>query len=105
MKRKQRSREFWENAVDYVETSGETRAQCAKKFGVGEPALNYWIYKLRREREQSTAGGALVPVRVITPEAVAPQHLELAVDGAFVRFAEGTSPEYVAQLAGALRQC
>lgn len=104
MRQKQRSREFWENAVEYTEASGKPRAQCAKKLGVGEPALNYWIYKLRREREQNSAG-ALVPVRVITSGPVAPQHLELAVDGAFVRFAEGTSPEYVAQLAGALRRC
>ena len=104
MKRKHRSREFWENAVEYAEASGKTRAQCAKKFGVGEPALSYWVYKLRRERDNA-GGGALVPVRVITPEPVAPQHLELDVDGALVRFAEGTSPEYVAQIAEALRGC
>lgn len=104
MKRKQRSREFWKNAVAYAESSGKTRSQCAKQLGVGEPALNYWVYKLRREREES-GGGELIPVRVVTPEPVAPQQLELDVDGTLIRFAEGTSPDYVAQIAGALRRC
>ncbi len=76
MKRKQRSREFWENAVEYAESSGETRSQCAKKLGVGEPALSYWVYKLRREREGG-GGGELVPVRVSTSAPVAAQYLEL----------------------------
>lgn len=75
MKSKQRSREFWEKAVERSEASGKTRAQCARELGVGAPALSYWIYKLRAERQRSRTSSsraspcrALVPVRVIDAE-------------------------------------
>lgn len=91
--------------MERAEASDKTRAQVAKELGVGAPALSYWIYKLRAERSKAHTTGGLVPVRVISERPLEPERLELGVDGAVVRFAEGTSPEYVAQLAGALRRC
>lgn len=108
MKSKQRRREFWERAVEQAESSGKTRAQCAKELGVGGPALSYWIYKLRSERRSSsgtTPCRALVPVRVVESGPERSNGLVLEVDGMTVRFDEQTSVEYVARLAGALRQC
>jgi len=103
MKRTIRSREFWEKAVARAEASGLTRAVVANELGVGLAALTYWLGKLRAERRQSEH--PLVPVRVVTTEPVAQEQLELEVAGVVVRFSPGTSPEYVAQLAGALRAC
>ncbi len=91
--------------MERAEASDKTRAQVAKELGVGAPALSYWIYKLRAERSKAQTTGGLVPVRVISERPLEPERLELEVDGAVVRFAEGTSPQYVAQLAGELRRC
>lgn len=112
MKSKQRSREFWEKAVERAETSNKTRAECACELGVGAPALSYWIYKLRAERRtrrnKSTRQEpcrALVPVRVIDSEPTRSTALGLSIDGMVLSFEEGVSVEYIAGLAGALRRC
>lgn len=112
MKSKQRSREFWEKAVERAEASSKTRAECARELGVGAPALSYWIYKLRGERragrKRSTRQEpcrALVPVRVIDAEPTRSTALGLSIDGMVLRFEEGVSVEYIVGLAGALRRC
>jgi len=105
MKRKQRSREFWEKAVDFTEASSLTQAQCAEKLGVGQHALSYWQCKLRRERRERGEKGALVPVKVLETEPVAAMGLEFDLKDGLLRFSEGASPEYIADLARALRQC
>jgi len=105
MKRTQRSREFWEKAVEYTESSGKTRVYCAKKLGVGQHALSYWLCKLRRERRDVPKQGALVPVRVLNADLKMAQDLELDVASGLLRFSERVSPEYVARFVQALRQC
>ncbi len=105
MKRTQRSREFWEKAVEYTESSGKTQAQCAKKLGVGHHALSYRRCKLRRERQGAPQQGELVPVRVLNSEPMMAHDLELDVASGLLRFSERASPEYVARFVQALRQC
>ena len=104
MERKQRSREFWEKAVEFAEASSLTHAQCAKKLGVGQHALSYWLCKLRRERHGAERDGSLVPVKILSAEP-ATQGLELDFESGLLRFSEKTSPIYVAQFVRALRQC
>jgi transposase-like protein len=104
MERKQRSREFWEKAVEFAEASSLTQAQCAKKLGVGQHALSYWLCKLRRERRGAERQGSLVPVKILSAEP-ATHGLELDIESGLLRFSEKTSPTYVAQFVRALRQC
>lgn len=108
MRSKQRSREFWEEAVARAEAGGKTRTQVAKELGVGVPALSYWVYKLRSERGALTAASscrALVPVRVVGSHPASGSGLSLEVSGMIVRFDERTDVGYVARLAEALRPC
>lgn len=105
MERKLRSREFWEKAVEFTEASSMTQAQCAKKLGVGKPALTYWLCKLRRERSGVQRHGSLVAVKILSAEPATPQGLELDIESGLLRFSEKTSPAYVAQFVRALRQC
>jgi len=105
MKKKQRSREFWEKAVEFTEASSLTQGQCAQKLGVGHYALSYWQCKLRRERRERSEKGALVPVKVLKTEPVAAMGLELDLNDGRLRFSEQTSAEYIASLARAIRQC
>ena|SRR5690606_9856992 len=105
MERKQRSREFWEKAVEFTEASSLTQAQCAKKLSVGQPALTYWLGKLRRERRGAGSQGGLVPVKVLSAGHAISQDLELDIESGLLRFSENTSPAYVAQFVRALRQC
>lgn len=105
MERKQRSREFWEKAVEFTEASSLTQAQCAKKLGVGQHALSYWLCKLRRERRGAQRQGSLVPVKLLSAEPTLSQDLELDIERGLLRFSEKTSPTYVAQFVRALRQC
>jgi transposase-like protein len=107
MKNKQRSREFWEKAVERAESGGKTRAQVAKELGVGVPALCYWIYKLRSERSSPTTSScrALVPVRVVEPSSASSAGLSLEIDGMTLRFEQWTDVGYLARLAGAIRAC
>lgn len=104
MKREIRSRKFWEQAVSQAEASSERRADVAKALGVTFTALRYWIYKIRSEK-RSDKKPRLIPVRVRDAEAPQYGQIELVVNGVIVRFSSDASPEYVAQLAGALRTC
>lgn len=108
MKSKQRSREFWEEAVERAKTSGRTRAQSAKELGVGGAALSYWIGKLRKERGAGATKArsrSLVPVRVVDAETARGAGLSLEVAGMVLHFEQEAGVEYIARLVGALRQC
>ena len=104
MRQERKSREFWESAVEFVTASELTQAQCAQKLGVSQPALNYWLRKLR-QKPRTHLQGNLVPVKVLHSEAGKRHELELDLEKGCLRFTEQASPEYVALLVRTLRQC
>jgi len=77
--------------------------------GVGLAIFQYWLYKLRREREAVAvrkpriAEVRLVPVTV-RARTTASVRLELRVAGVRLRVPVGADPGYVARLAAALRE-
>ena len=91
------------------EDSGESRAAFAAQAGVGLPIFQYWLYKLRRERDAKAVRQPAAPEVRLVPVTVrarpaAPGRLELRVAGARLRVPVGADPTYVAQLAVALRE-
>jgi hypothetical protein len=100
-------REYWAKVISEFEQSGLTHQDFATKREVSIHGLRLWLYRIRRERGGSARrikGVRLLPVRVRREQAVVERSvLELAVNGVGVRFVEGTSVQYVAELAGALR--
>lgn len=101
-------REYWTKVISEFEQSGLTHQDFATKREVSIHGLRLWLYRIRRERGGSgrkMKGVRLLPVRVRREQALVVERsvLELAVNGVGVRFVEGTSVQYVAELAGALR--
>ena len=100
-------REYWTTVVADFEKSGLTHQDFATQREVSIHSLRLWLYRIRRERggpRRKPKGVRLLPVRVRrAPVVVERSVLELAVNGVGVRFVEGTSVQYVAELAGALR--
>jgi len=94
-----RDRKFWEKVVAIVE-NGTKQADAAEQFGVTRAAVQYWVSKLRRERDGRPA--ELLPVTVSGP---AIRALELEVGGVVVRVPADAPVEYVADLVRALRAC
>ena len=99
-----RGREFWITAISEFERSKLTHEAFAQRRAVPVETLRSWIYRLRRERQDSVS---LVPVRVIesTPPAVrrssesaAELEVELA-SGVRLRFATSIDLDYVTALA------
>src|SRR4051812_46689272 len=100
-------REYWTKVVAEFEGSGLRHQEFATQREVSLHGLRHWLYLIRRERggaRRKPKGVRLLPVRV-RREQVVPERsvLELAVNGVSVRFVEGTSVQYVAELTGALR--
>lgn len=108
MKQREAKRRFWSALVARYEGSGRSRREFAAEAGVGLPIFQYWLYKLRRERDArvvpkpSAPELRLVPVTV-RARPVAPTRLELRVAGVRLRVPVGVDPVYVASLAVALR--
>jgi hypothetical protein len=100
-------REYWTKVIAELEQSGLTHQDFATKREVSIHGLRMWLYRLRRERGGSgrkSKGLRLLPVRVRRAQIVPERSvLELAINGIAVRFVDGTSVQYVAELAGALR--
>ena len=90
------------------EGSGKSRREFAAEAGVGLAIFQYWLYKLRREREATAARRAAVPEVRLVPVTVtsrpAPARLEIRVAGVRLRVPVGTDAGYVARLAIALRE-
>ena len=99
-----RGREFWITAIAEFERSKLTHEAFAQRRGFSVETLRSWIYRLRRERQDSVS---LVPVRVIesTPPAVrrsSESAAEIEVEltsGVRLRFATSMDLDYVAALA------
>ena len=103
-----RGREFWTKTLADLAQSGLKHREFALERDLSLHSLRTWLYKLRRESAKAVSTKPR-PVRLLrvrvrrqraTPER---SSLELAVNGIGVRFAEGTSVQYVAELARALR--
>src|SRR5512140_246328 len=100
-RRSAHSRAFWERVVAAVEARKGTHEQIAARFGVGVPALRYWVRRLRKR--PSGRSVRLLPVRVASPAAASPGLLELGFEQGVLRFTEGTDADYVAQVVVAVR--
>lgn len=107
MKQREARRRFWSALVARYEGSGRSRREFATEAGVGLPIFQYWLYKLRRERDTKAVRKTpapevrLVPITVrARPVATA---LDLRVAGVRLRVPVGADPAYVASLAVALR--
>ena len=61
-----RGREFWVSTVAEFEQSESSQKSFAQRRGIALATLQWWIAKLRRERQSSVS---LVPVRVIASTA------------------------------------
>jgi hypothetical protein len=109
MKQREERRRFWSALMARFEKSGKSRREFAAEAGVGLAIFQYWLYKLRREREVTAARRAtapevrLVPVTVKARPAV-PLRLEVRVAGVRLRVPVGADTGYVARLAIALRE-
>ena len=98
-----RGREFWITAIAEFERSKLTHEAFAQRRGFSVETLRSWIYRLRRERQDSVS---LVPVRVIesppptvrrSSESVAEVEVML-VSGVRLRFATSIDLDYIAAL-------
>ena len=90
------------------EGSGKSRRDFAAEAGVGLAIFQYWLYKLRREREASAGRTAsvaevrLVPITV-KGGAAPPAVVEIRVAGVRLRVPVGADVGYVGRLATVLR--
>jgi hypothetical protein len=95
--------------IRQCEKSGLSTEDYAAKRGIPVERLRWWIWRLRREREQEST--ALLPVRVVGSAArtrgdgddVAAVEVELA-DGTRLRFV-GAAISAVAEVVTRLRRC
>jgi hypothetical protein len=90
------------------EGSGKSRRQFAAEAGVGLAIFQYWLYKLRREREAKVGRKVSVPeVRLVPvtvrPQAIRPALIEIRVPGVRLRVPLGADVEYIGRLATVLR--
>lgn len=107
-----RAREIWVSIIRQFEGSGLTQEEFAEKRGLPVGTLRSWIYKLRREREDSAP---FLPVRVIASTAPLARRadeeeggvIEVEVGDALrLRLPPGTPLASIAELVSLLRsQC
>ena len=103
-----RSQAQWSGLVDEREASGHSVAAFCRRRGIKPRTFRWWAWKLGRGRatvQQTSRAIRLLPVDVVESAATADGGSEIAIDlaGMTIRIAVGTSPEYVATLASALR--
>lgn len=103
-------REYWTKVLADLKQSGLKHREFAAQRDVSIHSLRTWLYKLRKAEQKKVPPKSrpvrLLRVRVGRERARAERivvGLELAINGIGVRFAEGTSVQYVAELARALR--
>ena len=103
-----RSRAQWSGLVDEREASGQSVGAFCRRRGIKPRTFRWWAWKLGRGRgtaQKASRAIRLLPVDVVESAATADVGSEIAIDlaGMTIRVAVGTSPEYVASLACALR--
>ena|SRR5258707_7764973 len=98
-------REQWIELINEYKKSGLTQKEFAAQHEVSFNALQFWIYKLRREGENSRR---FLPVTVVASPAPKPRQptsswLEaMLLSGLRLRFEVGTDSRNLAQLFAAL---
>jgi hypothetical protein len=109
MSQREQTRRYWQSVVARYERAGMRQADFARQAAVGLSALQYWIYKLRRERTAlmtttEVERPRLLPVVVGGPQADRADPL-VEVDVGSVRLRLSGTPDvrYVAALVGALQ--
>ena len=95
-----RGREEWRSLVQSWKASGATAKAFAASNGLSTASLFCWSSIFKRE-EPPRLSGRLLPVRVSSVDTKRAE-LELRLGVMRVRFEDGTSPRYVAELARAL---
>ena len=102
-----RTREIWQNLIGQFERSGKSIEQFASERQIPTGTLKNWIYRLRKEKAESTT--EILPVRVIGSASPAARGHDEGSDGAvevmLVRFASGTASELIAEVVSRLRRC
>ena len=103
-----RSRAQWSSLVDEREASDQSVASFCRRRGIKPRAFRWWAWKLGRgcgTAQQTSRAIRLLPVDVVESAATADGGSDIAIDlaGMTLRITVGTSPEYVATLARALR--
>jgi hypothetical protein len=101
-----RTREIWRNLIGQFERSGKTQEEFAAERQIPVGTLRFWIYKLKREKQDRET--SILPVRVIAstaPPARRPDDESAAVEVLLVRFASGASSELIAEVVTRLRRC
>src|SRR6476659_2270423 len=98
MKQRDMRRRFWTALMARYEGSGKSRREFAAEAGVGLAIFQYWLYKLRREREAKggrSGSGPEVRLGPITvkPRAVPPASIEVRVAGLRLRVPMGADVE------------
>jgi hypothetical protein len=101
-----RNRAQWSALVSEYEASGQPAARFCARRGLEERTLLWWRWKLGSE-EQSMAQRTPRMLAVDVVESAVPADSDaevvLEIGAAILKFKEGTSPEYIAALVGALR--
>lgn len=101
-----RSRAWWEQTVSRWRASGLTAGEFAARAGVSERTLRWWSSALRRDTraERGSKANGPEPIEIALSSASrAPSYVELAVEGAVLRFEVGANVEYLRALVIALR--
>ena len=101
-----RSRAWWEQTVSRWRASGLPASEFAARAGVSERTLRGRSSTLRRDTRAvrgSTARGS-EPIEIALPPVNgAPSQVEIALEGAVLRFDVGADVEYLRALVLALR--
>lgn len=95
-----KSRQKWERIVGEYGRSGIRQGKFCERRGIALSTLQYWLRKLRLEREAGAV--KLLPVRVTNRPERTSGVMEARVDRVALRFEVGTDPKYVAAVLHAL---
>lgn len=106
MRKREEIRRKWQQIVDLYERAGLSQAAFAASQKVREPALRYWIYKLRGEargRRPESSSVRLLPVEVAGVVGSAAPPIEVRIGGLSISLPGSMTAAYVAELASALQ--
>ncbi len=101
-----RTREIWRNLIGQYDRSGKSQEEFAAEREIPVGTLRSWIYRFKREVAEET--GSILPVRVIAstaPTARCSDAPGMEVEVVLMRFAAGTSSEFIADVVTRLRRC
>lgn len=104
MSKREQTRQRWEEIVGRYEKAGMPQASFAVAHKVGQAALRYWIYKLRRQKAHWARPASPVRLLPVEVKGFAPTgSIEIRLDEMAIALPATTPAAYVAALASALR--